>query len=132
MVDSGSGGRPEANNRCNFNGLFADNGSITVPEGYAVTINFVNSDPTQPHSVGIGEKMDTYPAVFDDLQPVFEGAMSEDANTTGTAPNGSDQLTFTAGQAGEYAMICYIAGHAVAGMVVDFNVSADGSYGATQ
>ncbi|MDX1624638.1 MAG: cupredoxin domain-containing protein [Gemmatimonadota bacterium] len=126
-IDAGSN---DANNRWNFNGMYADNGSITVPEGYEVTIDFSNSDPTQPHSLGIDEQMDQWPATFDNPQPVFEGAITADAATSGTPPNESETITFTAGEAGDYSMVCYIAGHAVAGMVIPFHVSAEGEAGA--
>ncbi|HKY60690.1 MAG TPA: sulfocyanin-like copper-binding protein [Gemmatimonadota bacterium] len=122
-------GDTEANNRWNFNGLYAGEGAIVVPQGYSVTINFTNADPNQPHSLGIDEAMDSYPAVFESPEPVFAGAITPDAATTGTAPNGSATISFTADTAGEYAMVCYIAGHAVAGMVLPFEVSADGSAG---
>lgn len=125
-------GETEANNRWNFNGMYAGEGAIVVPEGYSVTINFTNGDPNQPHSLGIDEPMDSYPATFDNPEPVFAGAISPDAATTGTAPNGSATVTFTADAAGEYVMICYIAGHAVAGMHMPFEVSADGSAGVRQ
>jgi uncharacterized cupredoxin-like copper-binding protein len=124
-------GSDAVNNYWNFNGLYAGNGSITVPQGYTVTINFANADPAQPHSVGIGESMDTYPAMFENPQPAFAGAISPDA-TTGTAPGGTATVTFTADRAGEFAMICYVPGHAVAGMVIPFIVSADGSSGVGQ
>ena len=125
-------GETEANNRWNFNGLYAGEGAIVVPQGYSVTINFTNADPNQPHSFGIDEAMDSYPATFDNPEPAFAGAISPDAATTGTAPNGTATISFTTDDAGEYAMICYIAGHAVAGMVVPFEVSADGSAGLRQ
>ena len=123
------GGDTEANNRWNFNGLYAGNGAISVPEGYQVTINFTNADPNQPHSLGIDEAMDSYPAVFENPEPVFAGAISPNATTTGTAPNESATINFTADRAGDYVMICYVPGHAVAGMVVPFKVTADGSAG---
>ena len=125
-------GGSEANNRWNFNGLYAGNGSISVPQGYQVTINFTNADPNQPHSIGVDEAMDSYPAVFENPEPVFAGAISPDATTTGTAPNESATITFTADQAGDYVMICYVPGHAVAGMVVPFHVTTDGSAGVSQ
>lgn len=127
-----SAGSTDANNRWNFNGLYAGAGSITVPEGYTVTINFTNADPTQPHSLGIGETAASWPAMFDAPQPAFAGAITPDPTTTGTAPNGTASITFTANAAGDYSMVCYVPGHAIAGMVVPFHVSADGSYGATQ
>jgi FtsP/CotA-like multicopper oxidase with cupredoxin domain len=125
-------GDTEANNRWNFNGLYAGEGAIVVPQGYSVTINFTNADPTQPHSLGIDEAMDSYPATFENPEPVFAGAITPDAATTGTAPNGTATMTFTTDTAGEYTMICYIAGHAVAGMHLPFEVSADGSAGVRQ
>jgi FtsP/CotA-like multicopper oxidase with cupredoxin domain len=125
-------GDTEANNRWNFNGLYSGEGAIVVPQGYSVTINFTNADPNQPHSFGIDEPMDSYPATFDNPEPVFAGAISPDAATTGTAPNGTATITFTTDTAGEYVMICYIAGHAVAGMHLPFEVSADGSAGVRQ
>ena len=126
-----SAGSEPVNNYWNYNGLYAGNGSITVPQGYAVTINLVNADPAQPHSLGIGERMDAYPAMFENPEPVFAGAMTPDA-TTGTAPQGTASITFTADRAGEFAMICYVPGHAVAGMVIPFNVSADGQAGVSE
>jgi sulfocyanin len=124
-------GSEAVNNYWNFNGLYAGNGSITVPQGYAVTINFTNADPAQPHSAGIGQKMDSYPAMFESPSPVFIGAITPDP-TVGTAPGATAAITFTADTAGEYALICYVPGHAVAGMVIPFIVSADGPAGVGQ
>ena len=123
-------GASDVNNYWNFNGLYAGHGSITVPQGYAVTINFTNADPTQPHSLGIDEAQESWPATFDAPEPAFAGAITPDA-TTGTAPNGTATLTFTADAAGDYAMVCYVAGHAVAGMHIPFHVTADGTPGAS-
>jgi FtsP/CotA-like multicopper oxidase with cupredoxin domain len=123
-------GSSDVNNYWNFNGLYAGNGSITVPQGYSVTINFTNSDPTQPHSLGIDEAQDSWPATFDAPEPAFAGAMTPDP-TVGTAPGGTATITFTADAAGDYTMVCYVPGHAVAGMHIPFNVTADGTPGAS-
>ncbi|HEY7471912.1 MAG TPA: cupredoxin domain-containing protein [Gemmatimonadota bacterium] len=123
-------GGSDVNNYWNFNGLYAGHGSITVPQGYAVTINFTNADPTQPHSLGIDEAQESWPATFDAPEPAFAGAITADP-TVGTAPNGTATLTFTTDAAGEYSMVCYVPGHAVAGMHVPFNVTADGTPGAS-
>lgn len=123
-------GSSDANNYWNFNGLYAGNGSITVPQGYSVTINFTNSDPTQPHSLGIDEAQDSWPATFDAPEPAFAGAITPDP-TVGTAPGGTATITFTADAAGDYTMVCYVPGHAVAGMHIPFNVTADGTPGAS-
>ena len=123
-------GSSDANNYWNFNGLYAGNGSITVPQGYSVTINFTNSDPTQPHSLGIDEAQDSWPATFDAPEPAFAGAITPDP-TVGTAPGGTATITFVADAAGDYTMVCYVPGHAVAGMHIPFNVTADGTPGAS-
>jgi uncharacterized cupredoxin-like copper-binding protein len=122
-------GSSSDNNYWNFNGLYAGHGSITVPTGYSVTINFTNSDPTQPHSMGIDESQESWPATFDAPEPAFAGAMTPDP-TVGTAPGGSATMTFTADAAGEYTMVCYVPGHAVAGMHLPFNVVDGGTAGA--
>lgn len=124
-------GSETVNNYWNYNGLYAGNGAITVPQGYAVTINFANADPAQPHSLGIGERMDSYPAMFENPQPIFPGAITPDP-TVGTPPNGTATITFTPDRAGEFAMICYVPGHAVAGMVIPFTVSAGDQAGVSQ
>jgi uncharacterized cupredoxin-like copper-binding protein len=123
-------GSSDANNYWNFNGLYAGHGSITVPQGYSVTINFTNSDPTQPHSLGIDEAQDSWPATFDAPEPAFAGAITPDP-TVGTAPGGTATITFVADAAGDYTMVCYVPGHAVAGMHIPFNVTADGTPGAS-
>jgi uncharacterized cupredoxin-like copper-binding protein len=123
-------GSSDVNNYWNFNGMYAGSGSITVPQGYAVTINFTNADPTQPHSLGIDEAQESWPATFDAPAPAFSGAMTADP-TVGTAPNGTATMTFTTDTAGDFTMVCYVPGHAVAGMSVPFNVPATGTPGAS-
>lgn len=124
-------GYNSGNNYWNYNGLYGGRGLITVPEGFTVTMNFENRDPAMAHSVGVGERMASYPTNFSDPQPVFAGAMSSNPTsmTASTMPGQSETLTFVADRAGEFALICYVSGHAATGMILDFNVSADGSYG---
>jgi len=124
-------GQTSDNNYWNYNGMYGGRGTITVPEGYEVTINFSNVDPAMAHSVGVGERQATYPTNFSSPQPVFAGAMSSNPTsaTQSTMPNQSETLTFTADRAGEFALICYVAGHAATGMYLNFNVSADGQHG---
>lgn len=132
MIDV-SAGSTDANNHWNFNGYFEGNATIVVPEGYAVTINFTNSDPLTTHSIGVDAIRSEFPTVFDDPSPVFAGAISPNPTsmTDGTAPGQSATLTFTAGAAGEYSLLCYIPGHATTGMWINFTVSSDGSAGVT-
>lgn len=123
-------GGSDVNNYWNFNGMYAGHGSITVPQGYSVTINFTNADPTQPHSLGIDDAQESWPATFDAPEPAFAGAITPDA-TVGTAPSGTATITFSTDATGDYSMVCYVPGHAVAGMHIPFNVTADGTPGAS-
>lgn len=128
-LDIVAGSTPKGN-YWNYNGAQFGEMTITVPVGAEVTINFQNDDPNMAHSVGIEEDFDTAPAVVE-VSPEFSGAVSSNPTsmTEATLPGQSETITFTADQAGEYTMVCYIAGHAVSGMWVQFNVSADGEAG---
>lgn len=123
-------GATDKGNYWNYNGY--QNGEITiaVPVGANVTINFANNDPNMAHSVGISAGFDAPPAVVEPVA-VFEGAISGNPTsmTEATLPGQSEVVTFTASEAGEYVMVCYIAGHAVSGMWVKFVVSAEGEAG---
>lgn len=123
-------GSTDVNNYWNYNGMYAGHGSISVPQGYSVTINFTNADPTQPHSLGIDETQESWPATFDAPEPAFAGAMTPDP-LVGTAPNGTASITFVASAAGDYTLVCYVPGHAVAGMHIPFLVTQGGTPGAS-
>lgn len=124
-------GATGANNSWNFQGLYGGEGLISVPEGYTVTINLVNEDQAMAHSVGVGERSASYPTNFTEVEPVFEGAVTSNPTsmTEATLPGEEESITFTADAAGEYALICYVTGHAAAGMWVPFDVSAEGEAG---
>jgi sulfocyanin len=121
------------NNYWNFNGATKGGMAITVPEGYAVTIEFVNSDPVMAHSLGISAETTTFGAMPEPIA-VFEGAMSANPGSMmeSTMPGQSETIQFVADAAGNYSIVCYIAGHAVTGMWIYFNVSADGTAGVQQ
>lgn len=124
-------GQTSANNHWNFNGYLLGEAEIVVPEGFEVTIEFSNEDPGMGHSVGVGERASSYPSSFSSPEPVFEGAMSSNPTSMSdsTMPGESETLVFTADTAGEYALICYVTGHAQNRMVLDFTVSDDGTFG---
>jgi sulfocyanin len=125
-------GMTDANNSWNFNGYYGGNAAIVVPAGYTVTVNFSNRDPVNPHSVGIdADTSGTWPAMFQDPQAVFEGAMSSNPTSMAeaTLPGASETLTFVADAAGEYTMVCYIPAHAATGMWIYLRVSAEGDAG---
>jgi FtsP/CotA-like multicopper oxidase with cupredoxin domain len=113
-----------------MNGMALGAGTITVPVGYEITVEFTNDDPAMAHSLGIDAQVGGYPAMFEDPQPAFSGAVTGDPTsmTESTLPGETESFTFTADAAGEYAMVCYIPAHAVTGMWVRFNVS-DGEPG---
>jgi len=125
-------GLTDTGNYWNYNGYQNGNLTIAVPVGANVTINFQNNDPNMPHSIGVSQGFETAPATVA-AEPVFEGAISSNPTsmTDATLPNGgTETLTFTASEAGEYVLVCYIPAHAVSGMWVKFIVSAEGDAGA--
>lgn len=118
----------------NFNGYSYGNATITVPEGFAITVKFSNASTATPHSIGVSDQVGNYPATFTDPQPAFPGGMSSNPTSLeGATQSGrSETIRFTAARAGHYALVCYIAGHAVAGMWIRFDVSAQGEAGFTE
>ena len=125
-------GETDANNRWNFNGYANGEATVVVPVGYTVTVNFENRDPVHYHSVGVLAKAASYPAIFDDATPVFDGALTSNATsmTEATAPGGgTGSITFVASAAGGYALVCPVPAHAVTGMWIGFEVSESGDSG---
>ena len=124
-------GKDDSNNRWNFNGYSRGNGTIVVPEGYTVTIDFRNDDPNIAHSIGVDARTGNFPATFQDPEPVFAGGISSAATSMqeATQPGESETITFTADAAGEYTLVCYIPAHAATGMWIRFDVSSTGAMG---
>jgi hypothetical protein len=129
-LDIHAGQTPD-NNHWNFNGYDKGNATITVPEGYKVTLKFTNDDPSLAHSIGVDSAYTTFPATFTNPQPIFSGAISSDPTdpTKATQPHKSQTLNFTASKAGSYTLNCFIPGHALTGMWIHFDVSSDGKAG---
>ncbi len=125
-------GSTDVGNYWNFNGRNNGNMTISVPVGATVTINFNNADPNMPHSVGIAPAFTGAVPAAPAAEPVFEGAITSGATVMAdaTQPGESETITFTASEAGEYTMLCYVPAHGVSGMWVKFVVSADGEAGA--
>jgi uncharacterized cupredoxin-like copper-binding protein len=109
-------GLTAAVNHWNYNGGHNGDMIITVPEGAKVTL-------------GIVDKVGGYSAT-PTAPPVFKGAITTPhSSTAGINPGKSQTLHFTASKAGDYAMVCYMAGHAAVGMWIHFDVSKDGKAG---
>jgi len=118
-------GEDATNNNWNFNGHANGNATVTVPAGYAVTINFTNRDPNMAHSAGVVAKPAGPWSATPDVTPAFAGAItSNPASMTEATLNGeSETITFTADAAGEYALACFVPGHATSGMWINFTVT---------
>jgi sulfocyanin len=124
-----AGSTPD-NNYWNMNGAINGRMTITVPEGYTVSIEFVNRDPNMAHSLGVSPETTNFmtpPAP----NPVFPGAITENPGsmTDGTMPGETETIEFVAARAGNYSLVCYIPGHTAVGMWLYFNVSSDGAVG---
>ena len=127
-------GKDATNNSWNFNGGANGSATITVPTGYTVTISFSNNDPNMAHSLGVVAKPAGAWSATPTPTPAFAGAISAnptsmtDAATKAKPP---ETLSFTADKAGEYAMACFVPGHAAAGMWINFTVTDGGTAGVT-
>ncbi|MCE2422140.1 MAG: hypothetical protein J4G03_02285 [Gemmatimonadetes bacterium] len=125
-------GETATNSGWNFNGYLGGETTVVVPEGYEITINFRNDDPVNYHSVAVLDTQATWPPMFNEMVPVFDGAITSNAGSANesTPPGGgSEAVTFTASSAGAYALVCVVPAHAMQGMWLDFEVSADGEAG---
>ncbi len=111
-------GTSEENIRWNFNGYYKGAGTLTIPAGYRVVIEFTNEDPMVRHSVGLTDLLDPFPVMFTDPQPIFDGALSSSPTNPaeGTPPGQAEIIEFTADQQGTYALACMMPGHAMTGM----------------
>ncbi len=124
-----AGATPD-NNYWNFNGYTSGEVALVVPEGYTVSITLVNDDPNMAHSVGVSSELANF-TMPPTPEPVFAGAISENPQSMvdATMPGETETITFTADAAGNYSLVCYIAGHSAVGMWLFFDVSADGEVG---
>jgi len=124
-----AGSTPD-NNYWNFNGYIRGQIGLNVPEGYTVTIDLVNEDPNMAHSVGVSSELSNF-AMPPATVPVFEGAITQNPASMidATMPGESETITFVAGTAGQYTLVCYIPGHSAVGMWIFFKVTGDGAVG---
>jgi len=109
-----------ANYGMNFNGYSHGKAVLTIPVGTKVNVTFINPSPV-PHSAIVIDKPDTKKLQIP--EPWFEGGASPKHLTGQTM--GKSEFSFTADEAGEYALACGFPSHAVAGHWVALNVSAE-------
>jgi uncharacterized cupredoxin-like copper-binding protein len=112
-----------------YNGLSSVTSEIVIPEGYTVTVNFTNNDPSMAHSLVVNARAATYPSSFTETAESFPGAATANSQsmTESTLPGETETITFVASAAGEYVILCQVTGHAVAGMSVKLTVVAGGT-----
>jgi len=109
-----------ANYGMNFNGWSHGKAVLTVPVGWTVHVTFINPSPI-PHSAIVIERADTKKLQV--AEPWFEGGATPKHLTGQTF--GRAEFSFSADEAGEYALACGFPAHAVAGHWVALNVSAE-------
>jgi acyl-CoA reductase-like NAD-dependent aldehyde dehydrogenase/plastocyanin len=109
-----------ANYGMNFNGYSHGKAVLTLPVGTKVNVTFINPSPV-PHSAIVIDKPDTKKLQIP--EPWFTGGAST-KHLMGQSM-GKSEFSFTADEAGEYALACGFPSHAVAGHWVALNVSAE-------
>ena len=124
-------GKTEANNHWNFNGFANGNATIAVPVNYSVQIEFKNDDKAVAHSIGVDQRTGEFPPTLANPQPVFPKAISSKPTDPagGVSPGKSETVNFKAATPGHYSLVCYMPGHAAAGMWVRFDVMPDTTAG---
>lgn len=129
VLDITAGATPKQNH-WNFNGYTSGEIVVTVPVDTRVTIDFRNADPVMAHSLGVSTETRSF-AMAPAPSPAFPGAITENATSMmeSTLPGESETISFVADEAGQYSLVCYIAGHTAVGMWLYFDVSEDGSIG---
>lgn len=109
-----------ANYGMNFNGYSHGKAVLTVPVGWKIDVTFINPSPI-PHSAIVCEKAETKKLQIP--EPYFEGGATPKHIMGQTV--GKADFSFTADEAGEFALACGFPSHAVAGHWVALNISAE-------
>ncbi len=110
------------NGALNFNGF--DDGALVlvVPVGSKVIMDFTNHDGMLPHSAEIIPAKKPVPTTA--VPPAIPRATTNKIEE-GLPPQATDQMTFTATEAGDYYIFCGVPGHGQSGMYITLEVSAD-------
>lgn len=104
----------------NFNGFAKGNALYTIPKGWTVEVTYINPSPI-PHSLIVIEKGDTKKLQVP--EPYFKGAGVPD-HIKGLS-YGTHKFSFTADEAGEYALACGFPAHALNGHWIGLDISED-------
>ena len=103
------------NNDMNFNGYGNGSMTVTIPMGWHVKVDFVNTDNSQVHSAMIVPLRDHNLPLITTAMLAFPKASTPFPNQ-GTNQGVHQSFHFTASKAGRYAIVCGIATHAEMGM----------------
>lgn len=114
------GAEGDAAKGMNFNGFANGDLQIQVPTGWKVTFSFTVGGGTMAHSALIvpWEQKDK-PSHW---KLAFPHAAVADYTSGIEAGDGAQKFTFTADKAGQYGLICGVAGHVAMGMWDEFDV----------
>jgi hypothetical protein len=102
----------------NFNGYAKGTALYTIPKGWQVDVTFINPSPV-PHSLVVIEKDDLKKLQVP--EPYFKGAAVKE-HLKGMAYE-KGQFSFTADEAGDYALACGFPAHAMNGHWIALEVS---------
>jgi alcohol dehydrogenase (cytochrome c) len=113
----------EDNNGMNFNGYGNGQMTVTVPQGWLLTIKFWNKSARLPHSIVVTTEDEFRKKVGQSggFDPAFVGAYSPANPINGYIGNSPQPLQSNSGNikmstAGTYIMACDVPGHAAQGM----------------
>jgi rusticyanin len=98
------------------------NPTILVPRGAQVTVRFINNDTDEAHGWLITGNKPPF-GFGQPARPAIAGAYAGVIGDPTAAGDGSNTISFTAGDTGSYDYICPMPGHAQMGMHGSFIVS---------
>jgi len=107
------------NGGANMDGYASGDGTLTVPTGANVVVDFQNKDTGLAHSLQVVPLTDPLPD--NNPAPAFAGAAVDHPDVGVPAP-GSRTVKFVANKSGKYALMCGVQGHALIGMWMHFDV----------
>lgn len=115
----------------NFNGFSSGGGTLTLPPGANVVINFINKDGT-PHSAEVIPGEGAIPN--ESTNPAIPRAYTTKA-LEGLPQEATDNMKFTAPASGTFRIFCGVPGHGLSGMWIWMKIDPAAktpSFGATK
>lgn len=115
-----------SNSNWNYNGYYAGDMTVVVPEGWRVEITLTTRDGDVPHSLVViaDPGLDNLPPQAGRELAAFSRAYSKSPEQ-GISPGDSDVIAFIAKRAGNYLWFCGVPRHGQSGMWIHFKVSTD-------